>query len=58
MLALAVFDDLTSAQAARVIGVTPVAYRRRLMRGRRALHHHLDPAALCHASDHAIQEST
>ena len=45
VLALAVFDDLTSAQAARVIGVTPVAYRLRLMRGRRAPHHHLHPGA-------------
>lgn len=41
-LSLAVFDDLTSAQAARVLGTTPTAYRLRLMRARRALRRELD----------------
>lgn len=40
-LALTVFDDLTSAQAARVLGTTPTAYRLRLMRARRALRREL-----------------
>ncbi|MCH8627200.1 sigma-70 family RNA polymerase sigma factor [Arsenicicoccus piscis] len=47
-LALTVLDDLTSPQAARVLGISPAAYRLRLMRARRALRHHLDasdPAA-------------
>lgn len=55
VLALAVFDELTSPQAARVIGVTPAAYRLRLMRARRALRRHLDPVG---APDCAIQERT
>ncbi|BBH67556.1 DNA-directed RNA polymerase sigma-70 factor [Actinoplanes sp. OR16] len=45
-LALAVFEDLTSAQAARVIGISATAYRLRLLRARRALRRHLEPAAL------------
>ncbi|WP_270408350.1 RNA polymerase sigma factor [Brachybacterium paraconglomeratum] len=36
-IALAVLDGLTSAQAARVLGITPVAYRLRLSRARRRL---------------------
>jgi RNA polymerase sigma-70 factor (ECF subfamily) len=32
-----VLDGLTSAQAARVLGITPVAYRLRLSRARRRL---------------------
>jgi RNA polymerase sigma-70 factor (ECF subfamily) len=36
-LALTVWDDLTSAEAAIVLGVSPVAYRLRLSRARRAL---------------------
>jgi RNA polymerase sigma-70 factor (ECF subfamily) len=43
-LSLAVFDDLTSAQAARVLGVSAAAYRVRLLRARRALRRRLDPA--------------
>ncbi|MFC3688723.1 RNA polymerase sigma factor [Aquipuribacter hungaricus] len=37
VLALTVFDELTSSQAALVLGTTPTAYRLRLMRARRAL---------------------
>ena len=36
-LALTVWDDLTSSEAAIVLGVSPVAYRLRLSRARRAL---------------------
>lgn len=40
-LALAVWEGLSAAQAARVLGITPVAYRLRLSRARRALRHEL-----------------
>ncbi|GAB2570601.1 DNA-directed RNA polymerase sigma-70 factor [Paractinoplanes abujensis] len=43
-LALTVFEDLTSAQAARVLGVSAASYRIRLMRARRALRGHLAPS--------------
>lgn len=43
-LSLTVFEDLTSAQAARVLGITTVAYRLRLLRARRALRRRLDLA--------------
>jgi RNA polymerase sigma-70 factor, ECF subfamily len=49
-LALTVWDDLTSAEAAVVLGISPVAYRLRLSRARRALRaltdHLADPAAV------------
>ena len=41
-LALAVFEELTAPQAAAVLGVSPVAFRLRLSRARRALRLHLD----------------
>ena len=43
-LSLAVFEDLTSPQAARVLGISPVSYRLRLLRARRALRRRLDLA--------------
>jgi RNA polymerase sigma-70 factor, ECF subfamily len=47
-LALTVWDDLTSSEAAIVLGISPVAYRLRLSRARRALRvltdHLADPA--------------
>ncbi|WP_327586808.1 sigma-70 family RNA polymerase sigma factor [Nonomuraea sp. NBC_00507] len=43
-LALAVWDGLTAPQAARVLGISPVAFRLRLTRARRALRHHADAA--------------
>lgn len=43
VLALTAFDDLTSAQAARVLSTTAAGYRLRLMRARRSLRRHLDP---------------
>lgn len=47
-LALALWDDLTSDQAAAVLRISAVAYRHRLSRARRALRLHLalgDPGA-------------
>ncbi|MBD7996921.1 sigma-70 family RNA polymerase sigma factor [Arthrobacter sp. Sa2CUA1] len=41
-LGLAVFEELTSPQAAAVLGISPVAYRLRLTRARRALRLLLD----------------
>ncbi|MFF0267557.1 RNA polymerase sigma factor [Kribbella sp. NPDC004536] len=41
-LALAVLDDLTAPQAATVLGISPVAFRLRLSRARRALRSLLD----------------
>ncbi|MBR7744884.1 sigma-70 family RNA polymerase sigma factor [Phycicoccus sp. BSK3Z-2] len=43
VLALTYWEDLTSAHAAAVLGVTPVALRLRLTRARRRLRRHLDP---------------
>ncbi len=42
VLALAVFEDLRAPQAAAVLGISPVAFRLRLSRARRALRLHLD----------------
>lgn len=42
VLALAVFEQLPAPQAARVLGISPVAVRLRLSRARRALRLHLD----------------
>ncbi|GAB7189622.1 sigma-70 family RNA polymerase sigma factor [Kineococcus sp. NUM-3379] len=44
-LSLHLFEDLTSPQAARVLGITAASYRLRLMRARRALRRHLDHPA-------------
>lgn len=44
-LALTVFEDLTSPQAARVLGITAASYRLRLLRARRALRRLLDAPA-------------
>lgn len=41
-LSLAVFEQLSAPQAAAVIGISPVAFRLRLSRARRALRLHLD----------------
>lgn len=45
-LALAVFEDLAAHQAAAVLGISPVAFRLRLTRARRALQLHLDDRPL------------
>ncbi|MDQ0620051.1 RNA polymerase sigma factor [Arthrobacter globiformis] len=41
-LGLTVFEDLTAPQAAAVLGISPVAYRLRVSRARRALRLHLE----------------
>ncbi|WP_323959377.1 sigma-70 family RNA polymerase sigma factor [Arthrobacter sp. JZ12] len=41
-LSLAVLEELTAPQAAAVLGISPVAFRLRLSRARRALQLHLD----------------
>ncbi|MPV35863.1 RNA polymerase sigma factor [Georgenia subflava] len=41
-LALAAFEELSAPQAATVLGISPVAFRLRLSRARRALRLHLD----------------
>lgn len=43
-LALSVFEELTSPQAAQVLGITAAAYRLRLMRARRALRREVEVA--------------
>ncbi len=57
VLALTIYEDLTSPQAARVIGISSAAYRLRLMRARRELRQHLDHADPASAFHPAIQES-
>lgn len=59
-LALVVWDDLTSPQAAEVLGISPVAFRLRLSRARRALRHHLSSHAPARAGSPATlqQRST
>lgn len=42
-LSFAVFDQLTSSQAALVLGITPVSYRLRLLRARRSLRRQIEP---------------
>jgi RNA polymerase sigma-70 factor (ECF subfamily) len=43
-LSLTVFEDLTSPQAASVLGITAASYRLRLLRARRALRRQLELA--------------
>lgn len=57
VLTLTIFEELTSAQAARVIGISPAAYRLRLMRARRRLRHHLDSSTPAAKVDPAIEEN-
>lgn len=40
-IALSVLDGLTAPEAARVLGITPVAFRLRLSRARKALRQHI-----------------
>lgn len=51
-LALSVLDGLTAPEAAQVLGITPVAFRLRLSRARRALRQLIDSPA---SSDHATR---
>lgn len=61
VLALALLDDVTSAQAASILGTTATAYRLRLVRARVALRRLLDapatsaPAALSSARPQGVQ---
>lgn len=41
-IALAAFEELSAPQAAAVLGISPVAFRLRLSRARRAMRHYLD----------------
>jgi len=50
VLSLALFEDLTSAQGARVLGISSAAYRLRLSRARRALRGHLLAPARGHVT--------
>jgi RNA polymerase sigma-70 factor (ECF subfamily) len=43
-VSLSVWEGLTGAQAAQVLGISPVAFRIRLSRARRLLKHHLGAA--------------
>ena len=56
VLALSVWENLTSPQAARVLGTSAAAYRLRLTRARRSLRRHLDPPAP--TASPSLQEST
>jgi RNA polymerase sigma-70 factor, ECF subfamily len=56
-LALAVFDELTSPQAGRVLGISGASYRIRLLRARRSLRRHLEPAAEPIAGLPSLKES-
>ncbi|XVX20441.1 sigma factor-like helix-turn-helix DNA-binding protein [Actinomycetota bacterium] len=57
-LALAVYEDLTSPQAARVLGISAAAYRLRLMRARRALRRELELAGDTPQTTTPIEEPT
>ncbi len=56
-LSLTVFEDLTSPQAARVLGISPVAYRLRLLRARAALRRRLDTDAPDHLPAYSRMET-
>jgi len=63
VLALALFEDLTSRHAARVLGTTAAGYRMRLSRARRALRLSLDPrptrsSPAANASTPILQENS
>jgi len=55
-LALAAFEELSAPQAAAVLGISPVAFRLRLSRARRALRLHLDHLPQATATPAAIAE--
>jgi RNA polymerase sigma-70 factor (ECF subfamily) len=54
VLSLTVFEDLTSPQAASVLGISSASYRLRLMRARRALRRQLE---LANATPYAQMET-
>ena len=53
VLALTVFEDLTSPQAGAVLGIPAAAYRLRLMRARRSLRRHLGAGDSAESSEPA-----
>jgi len=55
-LALTYWDDLTSAQAAIVLAISPVAFRLRLSRARRHLRRHLDLMERTSPPSHPVTE--
>ncbi|MFA9430778.1 RNA polymerase sigma factor [Egicoccus sp. AB-alg2] len=55
-LALTVFEELTSPRAAEVLGISPVAFRLRLLRARRALRRQLDATAESAAANPAATD--
>lgn len=57
-LALAAFEELSAPQAAAVLGISPVAFRLRLSRARRALRLHLDYLPKQAATPAGIAERT
>jgi RNA polymerase sigma-70 factor (ECF subfamily) len=57
VIALDVFESLTSAQAGHVLGISAAAYRLRLMRARTALRSELDRPAPHATSSPATQET-
>ncbi|HEX6327734.1 MAG TPA: sigma-70 family RNA polymerase sigma factor [Jiangellaceae bacterium] len=57
-LALAVLDGLGAPQAAAVLGISPVAFRLRLSRARRALRQHLDHLPQSSSAPGDIRERT
>jgi len=57
-LALVVLDDLSAPQAATVLGVSPIAFRLRLSRARRALRLHLDYLPRTSSAPGRISERT
>lgn len=53
-LSLTIFEELTSTQAARVLGISAAGYRLRLMRARRALRRQIDADAVTTSSPDPI----
>ncbi|MGG5257382.1 RNA polymerase sigma factor [Phycicoccus avicenniae] len=58
VLALAYWDDLTSPGAAAVLGISPVAFRLRLTRARRALRRHLELTSSAATRSSALPEGS
>ena len=57
-LGLTAFEGLQAPEAAAVIGISPVAFRLRLSRARRALRRHLDPLPRAHTTPIGLPERT
>jgi RNA polymerase sigma-70 factor (ECF subfamily) len=45
-IALTVLDELTAPEAARLLGISPTAFRLRLSRARKSLRRHIEPTFL------------